>query len=220
VVVLPSSSKSTSAIVRLTDAYVTSASQPNPPSHYQNSLYFANPVYTDTQIAAVNDQTSFELDYYLSGNTSSTPDAIQYYRTEERPLTLAEFAAYTANLPTITSPSVATLVSTTLGTAPSQYILPPSNGPYALSWSTPANAIGVNKVEVYGNYASTTFNDVANVVPGATSASITCTPATNSDTHCTSGSWSSTSNFYGIELITSDAGGQELESFFFVSSLY
>jgi hypothetical protein len=217
-------SASSTNIVRLSSTFLSAATTAakGSPSTYTSSLVYASPALTDSQIAALPDQTAVEYQYFLAGNTSSVPDATQYYRTEARPFTLAEFIAYTPELPALTQPSLASLISSTLGTAPNLYFAPPSSGPLTVGWSTPSGAPPVSSLNLFGYVPGVlSFNDNTSGIPStASSAPVYCQAQTSADPHCTVGNYVSGDALTGIQLQAPNLDATNFQNYYIVEDLY
>ncbi len=180
------------------------------------------PALTDAQIAQIPDFGGWQFQYFLAGNATPVPDATEFFRTERRPPTLAEFLIATNRLPSLVSPSVASLAAGSQGTAPNLYIPAPSTGPVTLSWTIPAGGQPVSIAEDFGYTSGVTggWNDSVSPVVGATSASIACVTHTSADVHCANGNFAPGDRFTIFQLDPLDPLGGVITEKYNFSNLF
>ena len=189
----------------------TTASQKGSPSNYATGSVWVSPAYSDAQIAAVNELMSWTVQIFLTGNSTATPDAIEYVRTLERPPTMAELAAAAPLFSSLITPAIGPI---TLGSGQSAFFLPPASGPLPVSWSTPVGGPLISEVGVYGTGPNAVgFNDSASFASTALQTNVTCSEELyETDLHCSSGSYSSSSTLYAVTLQTFDAENGEFQN--------
>jgi hypothetical protein len=166
------------------------------------SSVWASPPTPDASIVLIPSRGAWEFDFYLAGNTSSTPDEIEYRRSLTRPLSLAEFTSYLPLLPTLTTPSQPALAAASVGTAPYLALPAPASGPEALSWSLAATGPTVDEADVFGYLPSsgTSFADRAAPAAGQNSVQVSCQAVTSGDPHCNGANWASGALFQTLQL--------------------
>jgi hypothetical protein len=217
-VLMNGATPSASDFVRVESAYAAAAnSGKNPANSTDSGNYFAANPLTDAQIADLADQSVWQFDYYLAGNTTTTPDATQYYRTLKRALTIAELE--TQPLAAITAADIASITANTKTNANGGLYLPtPASGPYTMDWQVPTGALAPTNITVWGGHvvagAVIGFNDGAAVASTARTGSISCKPASAADTHCDSSGNYVPGGFSGEHLWATDAVGREFASFY------
>jgi len=189
-----------SPIVRLAGAYQNTATAGNP-ADKEPSLYFVGTQYTDAQIAALQNQSVWTLEFFDTGNAKV---ATQKYRTLARAQSVAEirqlaFANLTATMRAelLAEPDIATGGASIFG-APSQN--DPNVADFSAdgqldAWSVPQGVPAPTSLAVYGRapFGSTTagqpgarFNDSTSVASSARKAVVYCSPQSVSDKHCNS----------------------------------
>jgi len=179
--------------LRIRSVYVDAANSAKDPADADTSLFFASTPLTDAEIAALPAQANWKFDYYLAGNTTTTPDATQYYKTRARAMTIAELQ--TQPLATLTDADIATAQANTKtnATTGGKYVPTPANGPVTLDWVVPAGALAPTSIEVWGGATVSgtkiSFNDQASVASTARTGDIGCSAATSKDTHCSAGNY-------------------------------
>jgi hypothetical protein len=201
--------------LRIRSVYADAANSGNP-ADADTTLFFASTPLTDAEIAAIPAQANWKFDYYLAGNTTTTPDATQYYKTRARAMTIAELQ--TQPLATLTDADIADAKAGTKTNASGGLYLPtPATGPATLDWVVPAGALAPTSIQVYGGATvagkSISFNDKASVASTSRTGDIPCSPASAADTHCSAGNYVP-GGFSGAHLWASDAAGREFASFY------
>lgn len=182
------------SFLRLAAAYASG--QTNLPNLWdiEPSLVFAQPPATEDQLASATTQGVWTFKYFLRGNTGTTPDATQTYRTRARALTLAElkqknFAEISAEFKSqafagTDVPSNGALA----GTVP-LYSIQDGAQPALITvatggnaWTVPAGATPPTRVTLFGTLWNSTintrqgFDDSTRVAPTARSTTLYCTP--------------------------------------------
>ena len=118
---------------------------------------------------------------------------------------------------------IAKIKATTVTTASGAKYLPtPSTGPIDPTWVVPAGALAPTSIQVFGSSApvapSTTrpgFNDSTGVASTARTGNISCSKASNADTHCDSaGNYAADGRLSGFHLWANDAAGREFAHFY------
>jgi hypothetical protein len=184
-----------------------------------NQFYSATP-YTDLDIAALPSQSAWTFRYFLAANATTTPDAIQTYKTRARALTIAELRLQgLSELGTSVIASLQSEANTTTGVVPL-----PTDGPADLGdpaagegWTVPAGALPATQAQIYGRYSGAGFNDSVKFGSTARTAVIGCTPATGSDPHCSPtvpGAFAAGAVTNGLHLWARDSSGREYANFY------
>jgi len=201
------------SFVRLNSVYADSANVADP-AVKDTSLFFADrTLFTDAYIATIPAQSVWKFDYFVAGNTGSTPDATQNYKTRARALTIAELQ--TKGVATLTPTAVTTVSSGADGTGR----LPFSGESVAtLNWTVGTGALPPTKIQIWGVFNDGThsgsFNDSANVGSTARTGNIGCSSSGASDYHCQSGLFTTTTLLNGAHLWARDTSGREFASFY------
>jgi hypothetical protein len=60
------------------------------PRDLDTTLFFVDTDFEDSEISAFSNHSVWKYEYFLAGNTGSTPDATQHYTTRARALSLGE----------------------------------------------------------------------------------------------------------------------------------
>lgn len=183
-------------------------------------LFFAGTPLSDSELAAVPSQAVWTFRYFLAGNTGSTPDAVQTYKTRARALTIGElsmkrFATLTdqvlAAMRSNASPTTGTIVLPTDGAV--------DMGDAALGggWTVASDAMPPTSVSLYGSYRGSGFNDAVNFGSTARTTRIGCSAATAADLHCSTsvpGAFASGAVATGLHLWSRDSSGREYANFY------
>lgn len=205
--------------VRLRSAFADSATTADIPT-IDPGLFFSATAYSDADIAALPSQAVWTFRYFLAGNTGSTPDAIQTYKTRNRALTIAELQQQ--GLSQLTN----TVISDIQANAnPTTGVLPlPTNGPADLGdpaagegWTVATGALPATQVTIFGKYSGTGFNDTAKFGSTARTTKVPCNKATLADAHCSTavaGAYASGAIANGLHLWARDSGGREYANFY------
>lgn len=197
----------------------------HPKTYDSASLFFVNTDRTEEQLAAATSQGVWVFRYFLAGNTGTTADATQAYRTRARALSIGElrtkgFAALTTGmLADIVSGADAT-TGKVLMEANQPAVLAPTTGGDA--WTVPAGTLPPTSLTLFGNYlkpsgATPRFDDSVSVPSTARTATISCAPASGTDTHCSTtvaGAYGADVKVNGLHLFARDAGGREYAHFY------
>ena len=202
------------SFVRLNSAFDNPATAGTPESIDSPGLVFANPAYTDEQIANIAPQGVWRFDYYLAANPSVMA-ATQYYRTRARAMTLAEFR--NRPLAALTGAQLATISA---GASSGGAVNVSNLAGYGMAWEVPTGALPPTGLSMFGvkyTSPSTTqaFNDSATVASTARAGAITCSTATAGDVHCGgAGGFAADAYATGLHLWARDSGGRELVKFY------
>jgi hypothetical protein len=207
------------SFLRLRSEFDNSATQGDIRTIDPNQFYSATP-YTDLDIAALPSQSAWTFRYFLAANATTTPDAIQTYKTRARALTIAELRLQgLSELGTSVIASLQSEANTTTGVVPL-----PTDGPADLGdpaagegWTVPAGALPATQAQIYGRYSGAGFNDSVKFGSTARTAVIGCTPATGSDPHCSPtvpGAFAAGAVTNGLHLWARDSSGREYANFY------
>jgi hypothetical protein len=164
---------------------------------------------TDQAIAALPAQSVWAFRYFKKGNTGTSPDAVQIYRTRGRALTISEFR----NKPiAVVSPSTVSswisLASALTGRLPLS-----NSAPLTVAWSVPSGSVPPISANVSG---SSGFNDFTIFSPTTVSTAIACKTESALDIHCTgassggfrAGSEATDLNLLGVDFSDRNIGTQ------------
>ena len=203
------------SFLRIESVYADATKSGNP-ANADTTLFFASTPLTDSQIAALPDQSVWQFDYYLAGNTTTTPDATQYYRTLKRAMTIAELQ--TQSLATLTAADIASIATNSKTNASGGMYLPtPATGPATLDWMVPAGALAPTSIQIWGGTTvagkSISYSDSASVGSTALTGTISCTPASAADVHCSGGNFVP-GGFSGEYLSAFDSVGRQFASYY------
>lgn len=212
-----SGTTSSTSYVRLRSRYYNTALGEEAPSRYDTSLFFANPEWTDAQIAAIPQHSVWRIDYFVAGNTGATPDAVQHYKTRARALTLDELRQ--RPLARLTAAALGDLVNT--ASLFSQRRLPEAGPLGPLAYEVPEGAMAPTSARLYGRMGTAEaingmrFDDAVSMSSTARSVSLTCSPATGADSHCgTGGAFAPNAYLNGLHLWARDVDGREFARFY------
>ena len=210
--------------LRLRSTYVDPASSAKNPADADTTLFFAPTALSEAEIAAIPAQATWKFDYFLAGNTSTTPNETQYYKTRSRAMTVGELQTQPlANIPAADVASAKTDTKTNANGA--MYLSLPATGPETLNWEVPTGALAPTSIQIFGGVpiaaTSTTpattasFNDNAPVASSARTGNIACSKASAGDQHCDSaGNFATGSFINGAHLWANDAAGREFAHFY------
>jgi hypothetical protein len=186
---------------------------------------FETPDLSEQAITTIAAQSAWTLRYFISGNTGTTPNAIQVYRTRARAMTIAEFR----NKPTVsvvpaTQAAWSSSASTVTGFLPLAV-----SSPFNLSWNLPVGALSPVNASLGGRFltgvsatSSARFTDFVNFVPNSTSASIGCFKRSLGDIHCdgaANGGFKLGSEANAVNLIGVDYLGRNIETQYGLTAL-
>ena len=178
---------------------------------------FLSPRIADADIATLPSQSTWKFEYYLVGNTTSTPDAIQYYKTVGRALTIAELK--NQPLANLTDSDVAGLKTST---NVNNVIPVGGNSNIQLDWTVPTGALSPTSIKVFGKSGTINpkpaFDDSTSVGSTARTGKIFCSTQSTNDFHCstTNGvtTYASSSFLTGLHLFASDPTLHEFTHFY------
>ena len=183
-------------------------------------LFFAGTPTSEAELAALPSQSVWTYRYFLAGNTGSTPDAVQTYKTRARALSIGELTQKTlATLSPQVISSLQGLASTGSGTLPLPTNAAADLGDPATGggWLVPTGAMPVTSVSLYGSYGAAGFNDTVNIGSTARTAKVACSAATSADQHCSStvsGAFANGAVATGLHLWARDSAGREYANFY------
>lgn len=218
-------------VIKLGAAFLTAnATVQSPAAGIDPSMYFASPLFTDAALAGYATQSSWTFRYFLRGNSGTTPDAVQTYRTRARALTIGElkkqkFATLnqafqqtafgaSAGIP-ITGPVPGSVPLYNAVTGPQMALIDVKG---ADAWTMPTGTLPPTTVSVFGNYAPQSsvlfsFNDTARVGSWTRSAVVPCSPpATGGKGQCadtTSGNYGQGAYMSGLQLTSIASNGRQ-----------
>ncbi|MDR0213363.1 MAG: hypothetical protein LBJ15_05075 [Comamonas sp.] len=197
------------SFLRLATSYMATPPSSLRPQDFEPSMKFAKPAFTEEQLTQATTQGVWTFRYFLRGNTGSTSDATQTYRTRARALTLSElkqksfaelsnqfktegFADAVPDLPG-NGAKAGTLPMYSAADGPQPALITVDGGGDA--WTVPTSAMPPTRVTLFGSWFGNTrtgFNHTTRVAPTARNATITCTPfiggSSNGTDPCAAGS--------------------------------
>lgn len=190
----PNGTVTGSSVYRLRGEYVSASTGGNP-SDKESSLTYAEPQYTDAQIAGLTNQGVWSIEFFHADTAKA--NVTQTTRTLSRALTIGELRQHPLarlsdglrDFLKSGSPNGYLLVDTPIWLS---FSTPPDGQD---GWVVPEGALPPTQLSVYGNapYGSTTagqngagFNDSATFPSGARKAVVYCSAQTASDKHCDS----------------------------------
>lgn len=204
--------------LRLRSAYDASTTAGHPRDK-DTGLFFAGTEPTEAEVAAIPAHSVWKFSYFAAGNTGSTPDAVQSYKTRARALTLAELQAQA--LAELAPGLVTTLQSLTQVSG--NVALPNSQPVTGADYVVPAGALPPTSIKIFGRMLTNAspvtfgarFDDSTSLASTARTASVACSAATNSDLHCgTGGAFAQNAYANGVHLLARDSTGREYAQFY------
>ncbi len=224
-------SVSGSNVIKLGAEFLTAnATVQSPAAGIDPGMYFASPLFTDAALAGYATQSTWTFRYFLRGNSGTSPDAVQTYRTRARALTIGElkkqkFATLnqafqqtafgaSAGIPT-TGPVPGSVPLYNAVTGPQKALISVQG---ADAWTMPTGTLPPTTVSVFGNYAPQSsvlfsFNDTARVGSWTRSAVVPCSPpATGGKGQCadtTSGNYGQGAYMSGLQLTSIASNGRQ-----------
>jgi hypothetical protein len=211
--------KGSSNFLRLRSEFIDTAktfSVPIKLPSENTNLAFEAPEFTEAEMAALPAQSAWTFKYFLTGNTSTTPNATQVYRTRARALTIGELRArtYAALTPDTINNTIRANASPTSGNVPLE-----STAGATFAWTVPAGALPPTNSTLFGRYltgvtatSSASFTDSLSYAASARSVTIACSTQSAADVHCvggTNGGFKPGSNANGLNLIAVDSLGRQ-----------
>jgi len=213
--------------VRLRSAFDNPATTANFAT-IEPSLFFSNQGYTDADIAALPSQASWIFKYFLVGNTSTTPDATQSYKTRARAMTIEELKS--RGLAQLSAQDIAD-IQAQAGPRGIDFEGAPDN---IVHWTVPAGALPPTQVTLFGALFNTStdpwtrrqgFNDSISFSSTARQSPLTpCSRSGDNDLHCSDtpvpGSYAPGAYVNSLHLWARDSSGREFASFFAMYQLH
>jgi hypothetical protein len=212
------------SVMRLAAGYENASTQGNPAQREPN-LAFAATQWTDSELAAIQDQGVWRFDYYYADGV--TPARTEYDRTASRAPTLAEARAMRYAMPT---PAARQQL---VASAPLGYVLfasAPASADanrFELSvnggawWSVADGAASPTVAQVFGALlplgVGARFDDRIDVSPAARSTTVPCTRQSGSDAHCDAtfpNSYAAGAYVHSIDLTTRTQKRLQISSMF------
>lgn len=177
--------------------------------------FFTNPQRTDAEIAAIPAQAVWTFKYYLKTDPS-TLAATQHFKTRARALALAEFR--TQPMAVLTNALLADIKS---GANANGVIDISGQQVEDIEWIVPQGAIAPTSMTAFGKDRTDpqkpqSFNDSVSFASTKRIATVPCSQASLSDTHCvgTSGIYAPSTYLTGLHLWSRDSGGREYANFY------
>jgi hypothetical protein len=161
-------------------------------------------------MVALPAQSAWTFKYFLNGNTSTTPDSVQVYRTRARALGMAELRG--RSFPTLSAGTISTFTASSSAT--SGNLLLETTAPVNFAWTIPAGALSPTSSSLFGSYLTgvtatsrAAFNDSTTYLASARAGVISCSTQNAADTHCsgaTGGGFKAGSVATGLNLVATD----------------
>jgi hypothetical protein len=163
----------------------------------RNSNSAAAP-WDDAAIKAIANHTKWKYDFYLAGNTGSTPNTTQWVTTLARAQTLGEMRAspFARLGDEVTAQASSAILTQWNGIHLANSIVDLTEPDQSPVWAVPANAVAPTSIGINGtffpNYSSnsgtgrSSFSDGASVSSTARSGIIYCSRQSQADSHCAS----------------------------------
>jgi hypothetical protein len=180
------------------------------------NLAFEAPEFTEAEMAALPAQSAWTFKYFLTGNTTTTPNATQVYRTRARALTMAELRArtYAALTPDTIKNTIQANASQSTGNVALE-----STAGVTFAWTVPNGALPPTGSTLFGRYltgttatSSASFTDSQSYAASARTVTIACSTQSATDVHCvggTNGGFRAGSVANGLNLIATDSLGRQ-----------
>jgi hypothetical protein len=181
------------------------------------NLAFANPTFSNEELAALPAQSVWTFRYFLAGNTTAVPDGIQTYKTRARALTISELRNRPFAAPTDAALAELSKTADLNGNVPLE-----TNFGAQPSWTVPTGALPPTQVTIFGrapavgSTPSFNFDDSTFVGSTLRTAIVRCTPASSADTHCnggTNGGFTANAVGTGISLNSRDVAGRDYSGY-------
>lgn len=188
-------------------------------------LFFVSQDRTEEQLASAPSQSVWSFAYFLSGNSSDVPDAVQTYKTRARALTIGELRTkgFAELVPSLVN-DIAMGADSSFGTIALDvdepaYIETDGGGS---GWTVPDSALPPTSLTLFGRYTPPAgsgygFNDSATVRSTDRKGVIACSDNPPVDTHCSAtvpGGFTSGAIANGLHLFSRDAAGREYAHFY------
>jgi hypothetical protein len=190
-----------------------------------NNLAFESPAFTDAEMAALPAQSAWTFKYFLVGNTGTSPDAVQVYRTRARAFTMPELRARV--YPALTADTIATIRANSSATTGNVAL--ETNAGTAFSWTVPTGALQPTSSTLFGRYltgvtatSGAAFTDSQSYTAASRTITIPCSVQSASDVHCsggTGGGFKLGSTANGLNLIATDSLGRQFANQYNATSL-
>lgn len=211
--------------LRLRSEFANTGITSHPSVMDTTSLFFVSSDRSEEQLAAAPSQSVWTFRYFLSGNATDTPDAVQTYKTRARALTIGELRSkgFAELMPPLVS-GIAADADPTFGTialdADQPARIEADEG--GAAWSVPATALPPTSLTLFGRYTPPSssaygFNDTATVRSTDRKGVITCSDNPPADSHCSAtvpGGFASGAIANGLHLFSRDAAGREYAHFY------
>lgn len=166
--------------------------------------------WTDAEIKALPNQGKWRFDFFLAGNTGSTPDATQWHTTLSRAYTLSEArsVAWSTFNPAFLA-QMRSRIDVTQGGIPLNQagfveFQPTEASDPAEYWSVPTNAVAPVFAGIATDFSGVHFNDGLGVLSTARTARITCQKVSALDAHCSSNPDGSSSGQFAVGNVISN----------------
>jgi hypothetical protein len=163
----------------------------------------SNTDWTEEQIAGMNNLGRWRADFFLAGNTGTTPDFTQFATTTVRAFTPREIARQP--FVDLTADYRAGLVA---GSASTASFALAEGSRISPSWAVPAGAIPPTTAQAQGfvSGSGARWNDSLLVSPASRTTTIQCSAQSVGDAHCsgTTGTYSSLARLNLIQLTGND----------------
>ncbi len=183
------------------------------PRDVDTGLFYVGTDLEESEIADMAHQSVWKYDYYLAGNTGTTPDATQHYKTRARALSLGELSQ--KGLAKLTSDSLTGLLGRA-GSLRGQVLLPTDGPLTGIAYEVPSGALPPTSATLWGRLGTADridgarFDDNGGMPSTARTTQIGCSLATNADVHCgTGGGYAGFAYMNSLHLWAREATGRE-----------
>ncbi len=215
---------SNTSVVRLAGKFADASVTAQPRTLSESIVWARNPAdqdtdWTEAEISAIRNVGRWKAEFFLAGNTGSTPDATQYHETTTRPLTIGELTqrSWAGLLPAAKQELIS-------GSSTTGYIQMAEGDRAELSvegdtdfWQVPAGALPPTFAQVQGSTfiapvppatvpTQTRFNDNTNMSSVVRKVVINCSAQSGGDPHCgsTAGTYSDVARINFLQLMAFD----------------
>lgn len=185
--------------IRLRGEYLSTSKAGQDPAIADSTQFFVGNGPDDATIQAIPTQTVWTFNYFLAGNTGTTPDTVQTYRTRARPLSIGELKqrAFAA----LTDTQLAGIAS---GIDPIKNAvqLDATDAPgIDMNWTVPTGALPVINLRLWGSAGTAGFSDNKNVLSTARTGTVQCVKSTANDAHCSGTTVGAPSNYLTTDYV-------------------
>lgn len=212
--------------IRLRSEYVDGSTERLHPMEIDTARPFYSAVeWTEAELVAASTSGRWKFEYFLWDNNdaSAVPDAVQYFRTRARALSIAELRA--KGFAELTPEFLAEVRSGAQpADQPAAGTLVLEDGEEALigtgedgdGWTVLPGQMAPTSVTLFGRYGDAAFNDGATVAASARSVIVPCPSSGAGAAHCSAahpGTYAEGAVLTGLQLWSTDSQGREYANF-------